>query len=346
MDGDDPRRTPDALGERDADRTRRTPDTLDEIDADEWNAQHDAIERARAQRRAQRAQRRAARPAPPGDGIGARRAQRRAARPDPAGGAPRLLATSSGRLLAGAAGALALLTVIGLVALWPGGLRGGEQQAFGGRTLGAKVTATQSVRCPGPTAQRCRQLVVKLSDGPDKGQRATVDLGPANVTPSLAPGDRVRVQRSEAGAPSRYAFADVDRRMPMLWLAIALGILALLVARWRGLLALLGVVLSVVLVVAFLVPAILAGSDPVLVSLVAALAVSSSPSCSPTAWARRAWPPRWGSGSACCWPRSWATGSSAPPTSTGAPASCPSRRWASRCRGSSSPGWSSAPSAC
>jgi uncharacterized membrane protein len=59
----------------------------------------------------------------------------------------------------------------------------------------------------------------------------------------------------------------------MLWLAVALGVLAVVVARWRGLLALLGVGLSLVLVGAFLIPAILAGSDPVLVSLVAALAV-------------------------------------------------------------------------
>jgi uncharacterized membrane protein len=233
------------------DGTRRPTSALEAIDVDEWNAGHDAFERARAQRRAERARRRAVRPpAPPRRDLG-------------------LLATTSGRLLAGAAGALALLTVIGLIALWPGGARGGEQRAFGGPTLGAKVTATSTVDCPGPSAQRCRQLVVKV----DNGDRATLDLGPVELTPSLSEGDRVRVQRSDPGAPQRYAFTDVDRRLPMLWLAIALAVLAAIVARWRGVLALVGVVLSVGLVVAFLVPAILAGSDPVLVSLVAALAV-------------------------------------------------------------------------
>lgn len=112
-----------------------------------------------------------------------------------------------------------------------------------------------------------------MSEGADRGRRATLDLGPLNATPSLAVGDRVRVQRSEAGAGARYGFVDVDRRAPMLWLAIALAALAVLVARLRGLLALVGVALSLGLVVAFPVPAILAGSDPVLVSLVAALAV-------------------------------------------------------------------------
>jgi len=235
-----------------ADGTRRPTSALDSIDPAEWNAGHDSIERARAQRRADRERRRAVRPSPPRGGT-----------------QPGLLTSPSGRLLAGAAAALALLTVIGLVALWPGHVRGGEQLAFGGRTMGAKVTATRTIRCPGPAAQRCRQLAVRV----DNGDRATLDLGPVAVTPSLAAGDRVRVQRSEAGAPQRYAFTDVDRRLPMLWLAVALAVLAAIVARWRGVLALVGVVLSVGLVVAFLVPAILAGSDPVLVSLVAALAV-------------------------------------------------------------------------
>jgi uncharacterized membrane protein len=164
-----------------------------------------------------------------------------------------------------AAGALALLTVVGLVALWPGHLPGGEQQAFGGPTVGARVTATRTVRCPGPTNQRCRQLTARLSDG----RKVTVDLGPVTATPSLQTGDRIRVQRSGNG----YGYVDVDRHLPMLWLAIVLAILAVLVARWRGLLALVGVAISVVLVITFLVPAILAGSDPLLTSLVAALAV-------------------------------------------------------------------------
>jgi uncharacterized membrane protein len=275
----------------DADDTRRSPDALDEIDADEWNAAHDATERARAERRAERARRRAAaQPAPgtapaptaatsPARSAATSPAPTAAASPAPtaaassAGEGSGLLATASGRVLAGAAGALALLTVIGLVALWPDGSPGGEQRAFGGPTLGAKVTATQTVRCPGPTAQRCRRIVVRIGEGRDAGQRATLDVGPVAVTPSLATGDRVRVQRTEAGAAQRYGFVDVDRRVPMLWLAVALAVLAVIVARWRGLLALLGVVLSVALVVGFLVPAILAGSDPVLVSLVAALAV-------------------------------------------------------------------------
>jgi uncharacterized membrane protein len=109
-----------------------------------------------------------------------------------------------------------------------------------------------------------------VADGPDRGRRARLDLGPVDATPSLAPGAHVRVQHEGKGA---YGFVDVDRRVPMLWLALALVALAAVVARLRGVLALVGVILSVGVVVAFLVPAILAGSDPVAVSLTASLAV-------------------------------------------------------------------------
>lgn len=231
---------------------------------DEWEAPGDAAERARAQRRADRATRRAERSWPR-----AKQSAPRAKRHAPRITRSELLSTSSGRLLAAAAGTLALLTAVGLVALWPGHLPGGRQEAFGGPTVGARVTATSAVRCPGPTAQRCRRLTARIDDGSDKGRRVTLDLGPVDLTPSLQAGDRIRVQRSGGG----YGYADVDRHVPMVWLAIALAVLAVLVARWRGLLALVGVAISVVLVVTFLVPAILAGSDPVLTSLVAALAV-------------------------------------------------------------------------
>jgi uncharacterized membrane protein len=280
------------------DDRRRTPPAPG-ADDDEFDPPGAAAERARAERRAERARRRAERssprdvareheaaPAPPGAGRGREAAPTspgagpgRQARRSPADGVGRraraamstgLLATRSGRVLAGAAGALALVTVIGLVALWPGHLPGGRQQAFGGPTVGAEVTAARIVRCPGPADQRCRQATVRVTDGPDAGRRATFDIGPVAITTALTRGDHVRVSRSENGT---YGFVDFDRRLPMLWLAIALAVLAVAVARWRGALALVGVVLSLALVVGFLVPAILAGADPVLVSLVAALAV-------------------------------------------------------------------------
>jgi uncharacterized membrane protein len=241
----------------------RRASALDLIDPDEWNRDHDAAERARAERRARRESARATRRRPPA---------RDHAR---SGGLRALVAIGAGRALAGFAGALLLFTVAGLVALWPGGHHGGRQEAFGGPTLAAEVTAARTVRCPGPARQRCRVIDVRVAGARGGSRTASIDLGPLEATPGVGPGDRVRVRASDGppGSGPSYGFVDVDRRAPMLWLALAFGLLGIVVARWRGLLALAGVALSVLLVVAFVIPAMLDGSPPLLVSLVGSLAV-------------------------------------------------------------------------
>lgn len=70
-----------------------------------------------------------------------------------------------------------------------------------------------------------------------------------------------------------YSFVGQDRTGGLLLAAALLGVFALVALRLRGILALAGVGLSLFLLAGFLVPAILAGSPPVLVALVGALAV-------------------------------------------------------------------------
>ena len=77
----------------------------------------------------------------------------------------------------------------------------------------------------------------------------------------------IRRRSSNTGSPITIA------RAPLIWLAVAFALLVLLLARWRGLLALIGLGLSLLLVTKFMVPAILAGSSPLVVSLVGSLTV-------------------------------------------------------------------------
>jgi uncharacterized membrane protein len=168
-------------------------------------------------------------------------------------------------------------TLVGLIALWPSAQHHGPPQAFGGKTYAATVIAVRDVRCPGPTAQRCTRVVAGLTEGRDKGTRTSLDLGPSNLVSHYSAGDRVRVQPLAAppgshAAPS-YQFAGLDRRGTLRWLVILLAALVLVIARWRGALALVGFALSLLLVVKFLVPAILAGTPPMLVATVGSLAV-------------------------------------------------------------------------
>ncbi|MDX6725156.1 MAG: hypothetical protein QOD73_3560, partial [Solirubrobacteraceae bacterium] len=184
----------------------------------------------------------------------------------------------SGRVLIGAAGLLLVVTVAGLAALWPGEReQRGPSQAFGGAALQASVTRAVEVECPGPVDQRCRAIDVRIDEGADRGRASRITLGPVESVPAVGAGDHVRVRATGAPAGTegaeRYGFVDVDRRGSILWLTIAFTALVLVFARWRGVLSLVGFALSLLLVTKFLVPAILAGSSPLLVALVGSLAV-------------------------------------------------------------------------
>ncbi|WP_028059916.1 YibE/F family protein [Candidatus Solirubrobacter pratensis] len=188
--------------------------------------------------------------------------------------APRLFASRVGKALSAAVAVLAALTLAGIVVLWPGGGHAKRtSEAMGGQTVGATVEATSEVRCDGPVPQACRRAVVKLGGG----GRTALTLGPVRATPSLERGAHIRVQRvavpQGAHGVEPYVLAGYDRRRPLLLAGLIFVGLVVAVTRLRGLLALGGLALSLLLVTKFVVPAILAGSPGLLVALVGSLAV-------------------------------------------------------------------------
>jgi uncharacterized membrane protein len=111
-----------------------------------------------------------------------------------------------------------------------------------------------------------------VDDGVDAGQVVTVAVPPEVMSAGL--GDTVVLVRSPVvgGGPS-WALQDLDRSRPLLLLAAAFVLVVLLVARWRGALALVGLGVASVLMVEFMLPALIAGENPILVALTAASAI-------------------------------------------------------------------------
>jgi uncharacterized membrane protein len=208
----------------------------------------------------------------------AERRQRRRARarrrPVPRGELGWLVASPAGRTLVGLVAAIAALTVLGLAVLWP---RGGAEVPAQPlpRTLPAHVADVRETDCNTPTPQRCREISIRV--GRD---RSKLDLGPITAAPEVSTGDAVRVTavpRVE-GVPQppdgpRYSFVDVERRRSIVIILAVVAMLALILLRWRGLLATLGVLLSLLLLLKFIVPALLAGRPAILVALTGSLAV-------------------------------------------------------------------------
>jgi uncharacterized membrane protein len=169
-----------------------------------------------------------------------------------------------------AVAAVAAVTVIGLLALWPYGWHA-PKSSVTLPTVSAKVVGVHEAPCDG-AALRCRTLTIDVG-----GRRYPLGLGMLSLAPEVSPGTTIRVTR-ELGVDTNpraqpYQFAGVDRRGSLVWLGVLGAILATALLRWRGVLAVAGVALSVGVLLEFVVPAILAGRPALLVALVASLTV-------------------------------------------------------------------------
>jgi uncharacterized membrane protein len=185
-----------------------------------------------------------------------------------------LLQAPGGRALIGVVALIAVATLAGLALLWPGKIDHSRAASVTPSVL-AHVQQVRQAPCDSPTPQQCRTAKILV-----EGRSASLSLGPTNSAPAVSTGERIRVapssvapgQKLPAGADPYY-FVDIDRHGSLVWMGLAVALLAGLVLRWRGLLAVLGVALSLVVVLEFLVPAILDGRPGLLVALVSALAV-------------------------------------------------------------------------
>jgi uncharacterized membrane protein len=191
-----------------------------------------------------------------------------------------LLHTIIGKLVVAAVAALFAAAAIGLVLLWPddakqASLVGGAQA----QTQQAEVVDSRAVACRNPAVDDCRRLGIELRSGARDGQRSFLTVGDAGPAPGLEPGAQLRVVKNdvpvgaEPGAVDPYALVEVDRRSSMLWLLLAFAGLVIVFGRLRGALALIGLGVSVLIIVEFVIPALLDDKPPVAVALVGSFAV-------------------------------------------------------------------------
>lgn len=182
------------------------------------------------------------------------------------------------RLLIVVVTALLLAIVVGLVALWPRNTTTITDPAGPKDLFGAKVTSVTRVACEDAGAGSsgtCTIAKIRLQEGPDRG--TTVELPEqAGIDGSaLSRGARIVVgYYPDAEKDFRYAYADRERRMPLLALALVFAVAVVALGRWRGARTLAGVTASFVVLAVFILPALLNGRDPVLVAIVGGGAIT------------------------------------------------------------------------
>ncbi|MFF0715618.1 YibE/F family protein [Streptomyces bauhiniae] len=188
--------------------------------------------------------------------------------------------------------------VVGLVVLWPGGAPPHQRTGVGfdRQTQQATVTTVTSVSCQvggaggqdpvgdpsatggAPAAQEdkkgpCKKATVRVDTGKDKGRTFT-ELVQPDQTRQLHQGDKV-VVAYEPKAPRelQYAVTDLDRKFPMALLAGIFAVAVVVVGRLRGVMALVALAVSFLVLTLFILPAVLQGSNPLLVAVVGASAI-------------------------------------------------------------------------
>ncbi|MFF9209306.1 MULTISPECIES: YibE/F family protein [unclassified Streptomyces] len=191
----------------------------------------------------------------------------------------------------------AVAVVVGLCVLWPGGAPGHARTGVGfdRQTQQATVTRLVEVSCASvnasgtaPTgdastaegssgrqqaAGTCKKATVRVDTGKDKGRTFTEIVQP-DQTRQLHQGEQV-VVAYEPSAPKdlQYSVTDVNRRFPMALLAGIFALAVVVVGRLRGVMALVALAISFLVLNLFILPAILQGSNPLVVAVVGSSAI-------------------------------------------------------------------------
>ncbi|NEB78032.1 YibE/F family protein [Streptomyces sp. SID14478] len=187
--------------------------------------------------------------------------------------------------------------VVGLAVLWPGGAPAHERTGVGfdRQTQQATVAKVAKVNCssvnasgdtpPGDTSTAegsaarhqatgtCENATIRVDTGKDKGRTFTEVVQPDSPR-QLHQGQKVIVAYApDAPENLQYSVTDVNRKIPMALLAGIFALAVVVVGRLRGLMALVALAVSFLVLTFFILPAILQGSNPLVVAVVGASAI-------------------------------------------------------------------------
>ena len=149
--------------------------------------------------------------------------------------------------------------------------------AFGSETSRAKVTQIieEGDIDLGGTVQKYQIARVELLNGNYQGIVMEMDYGKRQVLSNnvyLAPDDEILVTIGARpdGILTVY-FVDFVRTAPLLWLTGLFALAILLISRWKGFRSLLSMAFSLMVIIGFIIPRILAGGDPLQVSIMGSI---------------------------------------------------------------------------
>ena len=149
--------------------------------------------------------------------------------------------------------------------------------AFGSETTRARVTDVieKGEVDLGGIVQNYQIARVEMLEGEYQGILMEMDYGKRQVLSSavyLEPGDQILVTiGSRPDGILTVYFVDFVRVRPLLWLAAIFAASILLISRWKGFRSLLSMAFSLFVIIAYIIPRILSGDDPLRVSIIGSI---------------------------------------------------------------------------
>lgn len=191
----------------------------------------------------------------------------------------------------------------GLIVLWPGGTpdhKAHERSGLGfdQQTVAGRVVKVAEVNCadvnaqpqqpvePGQEAANqegsaggagkkaiCERATIEVTSGKDKG-RTFEEIVQPNASRKYSTGQKLKLSYApKAPKNLQYSISDVDRALPMALLAGLFALAVVAVGRLRGVFALVALAVSFGVLTLFILPAILEGSNPLVVAVVGGSAI-------------------------------------------------------------------------
>ncbi|MFR9750554.1 YibE/F family protein [Nocardia sp. 004] len=204
---------------------------------------------------------------------------------------PIAIGTTAARVVIGLLVAIGGIVLLGATVLWPSeqhvdiplpmqNAGGGAVQTEAGTVLRQDIGPCGSPsqgrvfvdqpEAPRTNAYSCQRSLIAIESGPHEGTRTLFEISPSPGQPDLRVGDEIRlVRQTDPNGVPLYSFEDYARGLPLTLIGLAFVLVIIVVARWRGVRALLGLVFAFAVLVMFLLPALLDGKPAIPVALVA-----------------------------------------------------------------------------
>jgi uncharacterized membrane protein len=183
------------------------------------------------------------------------------------------------RRLAVIALALGVLTLVGLIVLWPRGAAPNLRPT--GVTVDyvdATVVSSEPSTCglAQEAPQDCQKVTAHVTSGAHNGDTAVFEIPTSQFNaPTLHAGDKVVLIENPGADPQfRYSFSDFQRSTPLLALFVLFAIVVIAFGRWQGVRALAGLVASLAAILVFLLPSLLRGNPALPVAIVASFLIA------------------------------------------------------------------------